>query len=80
MAVSESSLDAEVEKLTSRLARGPTTAMAGSKILRNQAALQGLGDLLSAEAESLAKGTNVQRDCRRGSSRLHTQIIRRIPT
>jgi 2-(1,2-epoxy-1,2-dihydrophenyl)acetyl-CoA isomerase len=53
--VTESSLDAEVEKLTSRLASGPATAMAGSKILLNRAAFPGLGDLLSAEAESIAK-------------------------
>jgi 2-(1,2-epoxy-1,2-dihydrophenyl)acetyl-CoA isomerase len=53
--VTESSLDAEVENLTSRLARGPAIAMTGSKILLNQAAFQGLGDLLSAEAESIAK-------------------------
>jgi 2-(1,2-epoxy-1,2-dihydrophenyl)acetyl-CoA isomerase len=53
--VTEPSLDAEVEKLTSRLARGPATAMAASKILLNQAAFQGLDHLLPAEAESIAK-------------------------
>jgi 2-(1,2-epoxy-1,2-dihydrophenyl)acetyl-CoA isomerase len=53
--VTESNLDAEVEKLTARLARGPATAMAGSKILLNQAAFQGLDDVLSAEAQSVAK-------------------------
>jgi 2-(1,2-epoxy-1,2-dihydrophenyl)acetyl-CoA isomerase len=53
--VTESDFDAEVEKLTSRLARGPAAAMAGSKILLNQAAFQGLDDVLSAEAQSVAK-------------------------
>ena len=51
----EADLGAEVDQLTARLARGPATAMARSKVLLNQAAFPGFGDLLAAEAESIAE-------------------------
>jgi 2-(1,2-epoxy-1,2-dihydrophenyl)acetyl-CoA isomerase len=53
--VTDEALDTEVEQMVARLAKGPATAMAASKALLNQAAFQGFGELLAAEATSIAK-------------------------
>lgn len=53
--VEEGSLNLEAQKLTAKLAKGPATAIAGSKALLNRAAFQGLSEMLAAEARSIAK-------------------------
>ncbi len=53
--VADASLEEETAKLLKRIARGPATAMAGTKSLLNHAAFPGFGTLLNEEATAIAK-------------------------
>jgi len=53
--VADASLDERIDKLTSRLAGGPATAMAATKRLLNQAAIQNFTEQLAAEASLVAR-------------------------
>lgn len=63
--VADAELDAKVAKLVGRIAKGPSTAMAGTKALLNHAAYPGFGTLLQEEAVSIARCVS-QEDFRKG--------------
>jgi 2-(1,2-epoxy-1,2-dihydrophenyl)acetyl-CoA isomerase len=53
--VADAALEEEIAKLTKRLAKGPATAMAGTKMLLNHAAFPNFGTVLNEEGLSIAQ-------------------------